>query len=326
MAATIAGAQPAKDVSGSRDHPMISRFEGASITWFDQKEFDEHRIATGPVPGYRPDGTSWGTAGSLNDANSVRLEGRVWKFRYSLPKSRSTLEVVRSYESALTKSGFEVIYRCALLECAGGPPAKGTPNTAHWYGGISWWLMNLTGLNIQSFGGMPDQRYIAARLRRPEGDVYVGMLALEFREPLVRLDVVEVKPLEGGAVSVDAAALAKSLASDGSVKLYGILFDTDRADVKPESRPALTEIASLMKQNGKLQLVVVGHTDNNGTLDHNIDLSLRRAQAVVAALVSNFGVERTRLEARGVGFLAPVAPNTSEENKAKNRRVELVQR
>src|SRR5687767_15830644 len=83
MGATLAGAQPAKDVKGSRDHPMISRFEGASITWFDQKEFDEYRIATGPVPGYRPDGTSWGTAGSLNDANSVRLEGRVWKFRYS---------------------------------------------------------------------------------------------------------------------------------------------------------------------------------------------------------------------------------------------------
>jgi outer membrane protein OmpA-like peptidoglycan-associated protein len=110
------------------------------------------------------------------------------------------------------------------------------------------------------------------------------------------------------------------------VALYGIYFDNDRADVKPESRPTLSEIATLLKQNGKLELIVVGHTDNNGTLDHNLDLSLRRAQAVLAALVSDFGVARNRLDARGVGFLSPVAPNTTEENRAKNRRVQLLQR
>jgi len=58
----------------------------------------------------------------------------------------------------------------------------------------------------------------------------------------------------------------------------------------------------------------------------NLDLSLRRAQAVVAALTSDFAVARSRLEARGVGFLAPVAPNKTEDSRAKNRRVQLVQR
>lgn len=323
--ATSLAAQEAKDAAGSRDHPMISRFEGARITGFDQKEFDEYRLVKGPVTGYRPDGKDWGRMEeALNDNNSIALEGGVWKLTYSIPKNRSTLEVIRSYEAVLTKSGFEVLYRCSTTECAGAGPAQRSAD--EWHGGVSTLLMSRVGYNIMAFGGTPDQRYLAVRLRRPEGDIYAGILAMTFREPLVRLDIVEVKPLERGTVNVDAAALAKSLASEGSVALYGIYFDTDRADVKPESRLALTEIASLMKLNGKLQLVVVGHTDNNGALDHNIDLSLRRAQAVVATLVSNFGVEKSRLEARGVGFLAPVASNTTEENRAKNRRVELVQR
>jgi OOP family OmpA-OmpF porin len=82
----------------------------------------------------------------------------------------------------------------------------------------------------------------------------------------------------------------------------------------------------LLKQNAKLSLIVVGHTDDNGTLEHNMDLSLRRSQAVVAALVSEFGIDRTRLDARGVGFLSPVAPNSTEDGRARNRLVQLVQR
>jgi outer membrane protein OmpA-like peptidoglycan-associated protein len=71
---------------------------------------------------------------------------------------------------------------------------------------------------------------------------------------------------------------------------------------------------------------VVGHTDNQGTLAYNLDLSKRRAAAVVKALVRQHGIAAGRLEGHGVGFLAPVAPNDSEPNRAKNRRVELVKR
>ena len=190
----------------------------------------------------------------------------------------------------------------------------------------SKFLMMARGGYTVTFGSEPDQRYLAAHLPRPDGDIYVAILALALKTPVVRLDVVEVKPLAGGTVTVNAAAMAGSIATQGRVALYGIYFDTARADVKPESRPTITEIAAMLKQNVKLQLIVVGHTDNNGTLDHNLDLSLRRAEAVVSMLTSDFGVSRTRLEARGVGFLAPVASNTTEENRAKNRRVELVQR
>ena len=136
--------------------------------------------------------------------------------------------------------------------------------------------------------------------------------------PVARLDVIEVKPLTPGLVTVNAAAMATDLSTRGSVALYGIYFDTDKADVKPASRSTLSEIATLLKQNAKLSLIVVGHTDNNGTLEHNMDLSLRRSQAVVAALVSEFGIDRARLDARGVGFLSPVAPNSTEDGRARN--------
>jgi outer membrane protein OmpA-like peptidoglycan-associated protein len=177
-----------------------------------------------------------------------------------------------------------------------------------------------------------DQRYLAARLASAKGDVYVSILTMTMNLTLLNLDVValldvvEVKSMKSSLVSVKAETMAEEISTRGSIALYGIYFDTDRAEVKPESRPTLSEIATLLKQNGKLELIVVGHTDNNGTLDYNLDLSLRRAQAVVAALTSDFGVARNRLEARGVGFLSPVAPNTSEENRAKNRRVQLLQR
>ena len=325
-------AQPAADVEGSRDHPMISRVEGSTIKVFDQKEFDEYRLVKGIVPGYDEDGRSRkDPEDALNDKNSISLEGRVWRLTYDVPKNRSTLEIVRSYQTGLTKAGFKVLFQCTNRECGGPLPKKPPPFGTEYApsaqaDALGNLLLKRGGLTVY---GDPsdDQRYLAAHLSRPEGEVYVSLLALGITEPpIARLDVIEVKPLTSDLVSVDAATMAADLSTRGSVALYGIYFDTDRADVKLESRPTLSEIAALLKQNAKLALIVVGHTDNNGTLDHNLDLSLRRAQAVVAALTSEFAIDRTRLDARGVGFLAPVAPNTSEEGRAKNRRVQLLQR
>ena len=326
-------AQPAADVKGSRDHPMISRVEGSTIKGFAQKEFDEYRLVKGAVSGYDVDGhRRKSPEEALNDTNSTRLEGRIWQLTYEVPKNRSTLEIVRSYQTELTKAGFKVLFQCTNLECGGPlpnkpPPVFGTsyvPSTnADTLGDL---LMKRGGFSIS---GRPsdDQRYLAAHLSRPDGDVYVSLLALGMTAaPFARVDVIEVKPLAPGLVKVDAAVMAADLAARGSVALYGIYFDTNKADVKPESRPTLSEIATLLKENAKLSLFVVGHTDSNGTVEHNLDLSLRRAQAVVAALAAEFGIERTRLDARGVGSLSPVAPNNNEDGRAKNRRVQLDQR
>jgi outer membrane protein OmpA-like peptidoglycan-associated protein len=123
---------------------------------------------------------------------------------------------------------------------------------------------------------------------------------------------------------VDAAAMAKGLGEKGHVALYGIYFDTDKATLKPESKPTLEEIAKLLRGQGKLGVYIVGHTDSQGSHDHNMDLSRRRAEAVAAELVRSYGIAKERLRTAGLGFLAPVGSNATEDGRALNRRVELV--
>ncbi len=125
-------------------------------------------------------------------------------------------------------------------------------------------------------------------------------------------------------VTADAAAFGSDLAATGHVAVYGIYFDTNKSEVKPDSKPALEEIAKLLKQDPGMKLKVVGHTDMTGSLEANLKLSQARGEAVVKALVSQHGVAAPRLKGYGVGPLAPVATNGTEEGRAKNRRVELV--
>jgi len=118
--------------------------------------------------------------------------------------------------------------------------------------------------------------------------------------------------------------MESSIKSGGRVTLYGILFDFNKADVKPESAPTLAEIATLLKSEPELKLLVAGHTDNVGEFEFNRDLSARRAKAVVAELTGTYGISSKRLFPFGVSFAAPLTSNDSEEGRAKNRRVELV--
>jgi outer membrane protein OmpA-like peptidoglycan-associated protein len=135
--------------------------------------------------------------------------------------------------------------------------------------------------------------------------------------------IVEKKAMQQ-YVTADAAALGSDIRSTGHVAVYGINFDTNKSVVKPDSKPVLDEIAKLLKLDPALKLKVVGHTDMVGSLESNMTLSQARGEAVVQALVSQYGIAAARLKGYGVGPLAPVASNDTDEGRAKNRRVELV--
>ena len=122
----------------------------------------------------------------------------------------------------------------------------------------------------------------------------------------------------------NAAAFADGLKTTGHITVEGILFETGKSTLKPESDAAITEVAKLLKADAGLKLYVVGHTDNVGALDGNMKLSQDRAQSVVQALIKTHGIAAARLKAYGDGPYAPVASNDAEEGRAKNRRVELV--
>ncbi len=124
-------------------------------------------------------------------------------------------------------------------------------------------------------------------------------------------------------VTANADAFASGLRTSGHITVDGILFDTGRATLKPESKQAIGEVVKLLKADASLKVYVVGHTDNAGAVDGNMQLSQARADAVVQELVAN-GIPAARLKAFGNGPYAPVASNDAESGRAKNRRVELV--
>jgi len=138
------------------------------------------------------------------------------------------------------------------------------------------------------------------------------------------LTIIDKKALEQQVVA-DPKAMADDIMATGHVAVYGIYFDTDKATIKPESDPTLKAVAQLLKNNPTLKVFIVGHTDMTGKLDHNMDLSLKRAEAVVKELTGKYGIDASRLKAKGVGPLCPVASNKTEDGKAKNRRVEIVE-
>jgi OmpA-OmpF porin, OOP family len=137
------------------------------------------------------------------------------------------------------------------------------------------------------------------------------------------LRVVEKQAMEQH-VTADAASFGNDLKATGHTAVYGIYFDTGKAALKPESTPALLEVAKLLGADPSLKLWVVGHTDSVGSLDENMKLAQERAAAVVTALTTTHGIAPARLKGYGVGPLAPVATNDTGDGRAKNRRVELV--
>ncbi len=298
LAVTLTAAQE-QDAEGSKDHPLIKRYPGSIIREYGWKEFDEYELPVGPVKGGKFQKTQ-------------RLEGKITRLRYHNPSGRSSLEVFRNYAMALQQAGFETLFACKQQECGEALETDGRPARLGWVGFYS----------AQEYN-----RYVAAKLSRPEGDVYLAVNVYESPTETYRtttLYVVEVKPMESGLVTVDAAALAGDIARTGHVAVYGIYFDTGKAEVKPESEATLKEIAKLLEENPELKVHVVGHTDNVGELAMNMELSRARADAVVKVLTTKYRVPAARLRADGVGPLAPVASNDAEEGRAKNRRVELV--
>ena len=115
-----------------------------------------------------------------------------------------------------------------------------------------------------------------------------------------------------------------ALTAKGRWSTQGILFATGKSELQPESRPVLKEIAATMTKYGDLKILIEGHTDNVGQPAANLTLSDARAAAVKAALVADFGIAADRMETKGLGDTKPVAPNTTAEGRAQNRRVDVV--
>jgi OmpA-OmpF porin, OOP family len=172
--------------------------------------------------------------------------------------------------------------------------------------------------------------YVSARswehtmIAKSEANPWQQDLTIPQDTILIQLDMVDTRPMEEKMVLLTAEEMNKSLGSSGKVAIYGIQFDFNKDEIKPESAPALEEMAKLLKANPTLKVLVVGHTDAVGTFEFNEDLSKRRAKAVAAELAEKHGILSSRMTPLGASFMAPVSTNATEEGRALNRRVELV--
>jgi outer membrane protein OmpA-like peptidoglycan-associated protein len=298
--ATIALLAPAaayaqtRDVAGSKDFPGIGRFAGSVISGHQVKNFDVARMQAAPFRDGKP-------------SDTPRLEGRITRIAYRSGAGPSITEVSRNFETQLTKAGFEPLLSCDTEACGGisfTEAVEALPIPQMW----------VDGFNYHYYSG-----------RKSEGgrETYASVLVSENnREIFAQLTVAELGAIENKMV--DADAMAKGLREVGRIALYGIYFDTDKAVIRPESRPTLEQIAKLLASQVALTVFIVGHTDNQGPYTYNLDLSRRRAEAIAAELVKTYHIGAPRLQTAGMAHLAPVGSNASEAGRALNRRVELV--
>ncbi|NOU47334.1 MAG: OmpA family protein [Bacteroidales bacterium] len=134
------------------------------------------------------------------------------------------------------------------------------------------------------------------------------------------IEVVEVESMQQDVV-VD---MEEGIERDGKIALYGILFDVGKSEIKPESTEALKQVIDYLNANPKVNIIVVGHTDNTGTYVGNITLSKARAESIRNYLVTTGKINVSRLMTEGAGQFCPVTTNATEEGRKLNRRVEIV--
>jgi outer membrane protein OmpA-like peptidoglycan-associated protein len=294
MLAAVLLSSPLASFAG--DEKLLTPYPGSAEIKKETQAFAAFEIPLGPTKD-----------GKLT--KGLPLEGQVTELQYGNPPGRTSLEIYRNYEAALLKAGFKAQYACV------GPSVRGATiapcgDQIGRAGSLSYWPYDTT-------------HYLAAKKVHDGKDVWA---VVDVQGPWQKIWIVRPKAMETGKVTVNAEALKNDIESEGHVAVYGINFDSGRAEIKPGAEPILAEIAKLLKASPALNLYVVGHTDHEGGLDFNLGLSQKRAAAVVEALAAKHGVARARLSPQGVGPLVPLATNGTDAGRAKNRRVDLVKR
>ena len=321
LAATAPAAAPTQiDAKGGHDHPLVRRFDGSWMVGYKASEWEQATFPTGM------------TVKDSKWVDPLTVEGRVTKAIYVAPAGKSPLEVFRNYEQALVGAGFQRRFSCES-QCA--PLYFALRSGDSYTAGMTWAngsVVTPSGSRYSLDAGTTSSsqgRFWYGTLPRNGQTVHVLVYTAAAsndttNQTATYLQIVEPKAMPTGQVKVDASAIEQGLKADGRMALYGLYFDTGKAEVKPESKEQLGEMARLLQAQPALRVYIVGHTDSQGTLESNMALSQQRAQAVVEALATGFKIDARRMAGRGVGNLAPLSTNTTDEGRARNRRVELV--
>jgi outer membrane protein OmpA-like peptidoglycan-associated protein len=305
-----------QDMPNSKDPAGMKRYEGSELVAYRAPKFDEYLLPLGPPTNFSPPVYE----------KSKPVEGQVSYYTYLAPMGRSPAELFRNYKQEFQRLGIQVQY-----EKGAGQPGD--------FGSTFDKVANDCDLaQILAYDG-PDERLMVGQSRDTKPTYYLVFVTayndgviperLEGRvakgRPIAQLVVISPDLMEKKMAFLNSDDMKQAIRDSGEVAVYGLYFDTDKDAIKSESESAMVEISKLLKSDPTLRLHVVGHTDNQGKPDYNLDLSHRRATSIVAELRSKYGISANRLDAFGCGMYSPVASNEAETGRAKNRRVELVQ-
>ncbi|WP_165726210.1 OmpA family protein [Pseudoalteromonas sp. SA25] len=297
---------PRKDKGGSADHPLISRYPGSYIEDYKQVDYEEFSLPVGIVDN------------KTKKIPMLDVTGDLTQITYVV-KNVSTIKIYHNYFSALVKEGFETVFTCQKNTCSNNSNDRLAQEDLKKLGDIIA-LKSVYNFRNQS-------RYQVMKSTFEGRSTYVAFFIGNYKgDSRIQLLVMRTEPLITGLIETNSDKVLEQLKQKGKASIYGVLFDYDKAVIKPESKQSLDVIAQVLEKNKKLSLYVVGHTDDKGSAEYNLALSKRRANAVVKALIADYGIAKTRLIPQGVGPYSPAATNKNELGRELNRRVELVQR
>ena len=299
MISTNLFAQRTNDIEGGKDYPLVSRFKGSIMEWYQVRNFDRYFIL------------------SLKDnkISNYEVDGKITRIQYSVGKEHSVFEIYKSYENSLKESGFEILTTLNDKNC-------GVNLQEQLYNDE---FNGLNKLPHEALNPGDDEfYYLAVKKQTDDKDIYIVIYtAFERGDLLITFDAIEVQSMDKGLVSVKDLEIG--LSQKGHIAIYAIHFDKGKSDIKPNSDTVLKNIAEYLNAHSDKNYIIVGHTDNTGDFEANVKLSKARADAVMNELVTKYSVKAEQLKAYGDGSTAPVASNSTDDGKAKNRRVEIVE-
>jgi len=302
-------AQRTSDIEGSKDYPLVSRFEGSIIEYYKETKWDSYKL-----PVYENNITE------PNYNNPIELEGKIIRIQYSVSSDNNPAYVMKNFEKAFKSNNYKI-----LLE---GKPGNGIEEGPAGFNGDFYGSQK--GLNLNKFRyayeptGDGDKAIIIAKTNSNGKAFYIVEVIGGFANTtLITQDIIEVEEAETGKVTT--VAINKAITSNGHIAIYDIHFDTGKSEIKSESKDALQNIAKYLNAHSGKKYIIVGHTDNVGDFEANLKLSKERADAVKNELVSKYSVKAEQLIAYGDGQTAPVTTNATKEGRVKNRRVEIVE-
>ena len=289
------------------DDLIIPLYSGSDIRYDDQIGFEEFPLI-------------------MNDSTVQNTEGVLRRVFCRAPEGRSPLEIIKNYENAIKEDGGVVLF-------ISRSPKDIVINDQK-FGELFRKNRKDLGLSTYVFTHttFPElvTEYLLGKLSTTDKDIYIivaagpgAWAASEHNRTFYELVTLEAEPMEMGMVT--SADIGKGLSTLGRIAIYSIFFDTGKSEVKPESADALKVIAEYLNANKAQKVLIVGHTDNTGDFDMNISLSKDRADAVMKKLIAEYAVAENQLKPYGAGPIAPVASNSTEEGRAQNRRVEIVE-